>query len=49
MYSPIKPLVTISATATDGRNGHTETEDHLVKADLALAKELGGAGREGDA
>ena len=44
MYSPIKPLATISATAIDGRNGHTETEDHLVKADLALAKELGGAG-----
>ncbi len=44
MYSPIKPAFTISATAIDGRNGHTETEDHFVKADLALAKELGGAG-----
>jgi lipoyl-dependent peroxiredoxin len=49
MYSPIKPAFTISATATDGRNGHTETEDHLVKADLSLAKGLGGAGATGKA
>jgi len=47
MYSTVKPLVTISATATDGRNGHTETEDHLVKADLSLPKALGGPGIAG--
>ncbi len=49
MYSPIKPAVTISATATEGRNGHTETEDHLVKADLSLPKALGGPGIAGRA
>jgi len=47
MYSPVKPLFTISATAVDGRNGHTETADHLVKADLSLPKAMGGAGVEG--
>lgn len=43
----IKPLFTISASATGGRNGHTETADHLVKADLATPKEMGGAGKAG--
>ena len=47
MYSPVTPAFTIFATAVDGRNGHTETEDHLVKADLSLPKALGGPGIEG--
>ena len=49
MYSPIKPAFTIAATAVDGRNGHVETADHLVKADLSLSKGLGGPGTEGRA
>src|SRR5690242_11296618 len=43
----IKPAITVSATNTGGRNGHSETSDGLVKADLSLAKELGGAGTPG--
>ena len=43
----IKPAFTVSATNTGGRNGHSETSDGLVKADLSLAKELGGAGTPG--
>lgn len=38
----IKPLFTIGATAVGGRNGHTETSDGLVKADLSLPKAAGG-------
>src|SRR5258708_8391394 len=45
----IKPLYTATATATGGRNGHTETSDGIVKADLSLPKELGGPGRPGAA
>jgi Ohr subfamily peroxiredoxin len=45
----IKPLVTISATAVGGRNGHTESSDGLVKADLSVPKEMGGPGRPGTA
>ena len=45
----IKPLYTASATAIGGRNGHTETSDHIVKADLSVPKELGGPGRPGAA
>ena len=47
MLSPIKPAFTISATATDGRNGHVETEDHLGAADLSMPKGMGGAGIAG--
>jgi len=43
----IKPLFTIAANATGGRNGHTETTDGLVKADLATPKEMGGPGKAG--
>lgn len=43
----IKPLVTVSATAVGGRNGHTEAEDGSVKADLSVAKGMGGPGRPG--
>lgn len=45
----IKPLYTATATAVGGRNGHTETSDHIVKADLSVPKELGGPGRPGTA
>ena len=45
----IKPLYTATATAVGGRNGHTESSDHLVKADLSVPKELGGPGRPGTA
>jgi Ohr subfamily peroxiredoxin len=45
----IQALYTASATATGGRNGHTETSDGVVKADLSLPKEMGGPGRPGTA
>jgi len=45
----IKPLFTISATAIGGRNGHTETSDGIVKADLSVPKEMGGPGKAGAA
>jgi lipoyl-dependent peroxiredoxin len=45
----IKPLYTATGTATGGRNGHTETSDGVVKADLSLPKEMGGPGRPGTA
>jgi osmotically inducible protein OsmC len=45
----IKALYTATATATGGRNGHTETSDGVVKADLSLPKEMGGPGRPGAA
>jgi Ohr subfamily peroxiredoxin len=41
----IEPLFTATATATGGRNGHTETSDHIVKADLSVPKAMGGPGR----
>jgi len=41
----IKPLFTATATATGGRNGHTETNDAIVKADLSVPKEMGGPGK----
>ena len=43
----IKPLFTTTATATGGRNGHTEASDGSVKADLSVAKEMGGPGKPG--
>ena len=45
----IKPLFTATATATGGRNGHTESDDDLVKADLSVPKAMGGPGRPGTA
>ena len=39
----IKPLFT--ATATGGRNGHTQTSDGIVKADLSVPKDMGGPGK----
>ncbi len=43
----IKPLFTARATATGGRNGHTEASDGSVKADLSVPKEMGGPGKPG--
>lgn len=43
----IKPLLTVAATATGGRNGHTESADGSVKADLSVAREMGGPGKPG--
>jgi Ohr subfamily peroxiredoxin len=45
----IKPLFTASATATGGRNGRTESQDGLVKADLSVPSEMGGPGKPGTA
>ena len=43
----IKPLFTATATATGGRNGHTEARDGTVKADLSVPKAMGGPGKPG--
>ena len=45
----IRPLFTAAATAIGGRNGHTETSDGLVKADLSVPKAMGGPGKSGAA
>src|ERR1700726_3769196 len=45
----IKPLFTATATAAGGRNGHTESSDHIVAADLSVPKEMGGPGKPGTA
>jgi lipoyl-dependent peroxiredoxin len=41
----IKPLFTAKATAVGGRNGHTETSDGIVHADLSVPREMGGPGK----
>jgi len=43
----IKPLFTATATATGGRNGHSEAQDHSVAVDLSVPKAMGGPGRPG--
>jgi osmotically inducible protein OsmC len=43
----INPLFTATATAIGGRNGHTESNDGLVKADLSVPKAMGGPGKPG--
>src|ERR1700759_2326120 len=43
----IKPLFTATATATGGRNGHTQSSDGIVSADLSMPKEMGGPGKPG--
>ena len=45
----IKPLITATATATGGRNGHTGSDDGVVQADLSVPKAMGGPGRPGTA
>jgi lipoyl-dependent peroxiredoxin len=49
MTDKIKPLFTATATARGGRNGHTESSDGIVKADLSVPKEMGGPGKPGTA
>lgn len=41
----IRPIFTATATATGGRNGHTEASDGSLKADLSVPKAMGGAGK----
>ena len=41
----IKPLFTATATATGGRNGHTEAADGSVRANLSVPKAMGGPGK----
>jgi osmotically inducible protein OsmC len=45
----IKPLFIATANAVGGRNGRTETNDGVVKADLSVPKEMGGPGKPGTA
>jgi lipoyl-dependent peroxiredoxin len=45
----INPLFTATATTIGGRNGHTESNDGLVKADLSVPKAMGGPGKPGTA
>jgi len=45
----INPLFTATATATGGRNGHTESSDGIVKVDLSVPKAMGGPGKPGTA
>jgi osmotically inducible protein OsmC len=45
----IKPLFTATATATGGRNGHTQSSDGVVSADLSVPKAMGGPGKPGTA
>jgi|SRR5579864_2787414 len=45
----IKPLFTATATATGGRNGHTESSDGMVKVELSVPKAMGGPGKPGTA
>jgi lipoyl-dependent peroxiredoxin len=42
-----KPLFTAHATATGGRNGHSEASDKSVVAELSTPKEMGGTGKPG--
>jgi len=41
----IKPVFTATATATGGRNGHTQAADGSVSADLSVPKAMGGPGK----
>ena len=41
----IKPIFTATATATGGRNGHTESDDGIVRVDLSVPKAMGGPGK----
>lgn len=45
----IKPLYTAHASATGGRNGHTQSDDGQVSVDLSVPKEMGGPGKAGTA
>jgi osmotically inducible protein OsmC len=41
----IKPLFTATASAVGGRNGHTQSADGVVSADLSVPKAMGGPGK----
>ena len=41
----LKILYTAHAAAIGGRNGHTENDNGLVKADLSIPKVMGGPGK----
>lgn len=43
----VNVLYTAHAVSTGGRNGHTESRDGLVKADLSVPKAMGGPGKPG--
>jgi lipoyl-dependent peroxiredoxin len=45
----LQPLFTATATATGGRNGHTESDDGIIKADLSVPRAMGGPGKPGAA
>lgn len=45
----IQPLYKATATATGGRNGHSQASDNSVSVDLSVPKEMGGPGRPGTA
>jgi lipoyl-dependent peroxiredoxin len=45
MPEPLTVLYTARATATGGRNGHTQSSDGLVSVDLSIPKAMGGPGR----
>lgn len=45
----INPLFTATATAVGGRNGHSESNDGIVKVDLSVPKAMGGPGKPGTA
>lgn len=40
-------LYTAHATASGGRNGHTQSDDGLVSVDLSVPKAMGGPGKPG--
>ncbi|WP_424034228.1 hypothetical protein [Methylocella sp.] len=42
-----RPDYVAHATAVGGRNGHVETSDGLLKADLSIPKSIGGPGEQG--
>ena len=47
MMDKIEPKFTATATATGGRNGHTEASDGSVSADHSVPKAMGGPGKPG--
>ncbi|MGL4395198.1 MAG: Ohr family peroxiredoxin [Hyphomicrobium sp.] len=46
---PERVLFTAKASATGGRNGHTQSDDGIVAFDLSVPKDMGGPGKEGTA
>ena len=43
----VNVLYTAHATATGGRNGHTQSDDGVVSVDLSVPKSMGGLGKPG--